>query len=243
MATTLQYSFLRPHTASVSCLCFFSFWLTLQEALGKCDAKVCCLFKIYIKSVFHSFEKARIHRTTKMVNWQLSNISQEFNKSITDMSRHTKHLILTLSLALGWQSKQLDCHSTVFHPNNPLCPTPGPLSACTSTALLSPCGGPASLQSALCWSSSWVTNSYSPAEQDHTCQSKGNTCWRVAMARVATCGLDQGSHWIRLYVLTLKHKDKSRTCIYAYSLCLKRETMFGRCAKEDSQIFVKRKKL
>lgn len=29
-----------------------------------------------------------------------------------------------LSLALGWQSKQLDCHSTVFHPNNPLCPTP-----------------------------------------------------------------------------------------------------------------------
>lgn len=148
-----------------------------------------------------------------------------------------------LSLALGWQSKQLDCHSTVFHPNNPLCPTPGPLSACTPTALLSPCGGPTSLQSALCWSSSWVTNSYSPAEQDHTCQSKGNTCWRVAMARVATCGLDQGSHWIRLHVLTLKHKDKSRTSIYAYSLCLKRETMFGRCAKEDSQIFVKRKKI
>lgn len=126
-----------------------------------------------------------------------------------------------LSLAPGWQSKQLDCHSTVFHPNNPLCPTPGPLSACTPTALLSPCGGPASLQSALCWSSSWVTNSYSPAEQDHTCQSKGNTCWRVAVARVATCGLDQGSHWVRLHVLTLKHKDKSRTCIYvsACSLC------------------------
>lgn len=59
-------------------------------------------------------------------------------------------------------------------------PTPRPLSAHTPTLLLSPCGGPSTLQSAPCASSSGVTRSHSPADQDCTCQCQAYTCCSVS---------------------------------------------------------------
>lgn len=125
-----------------------------------------------------------------MMNWQLSNITDSLESSLslsptqpdTQSTKYWLSQILCLSLVLGWQSKQLDCHSTVFHPDSSSPPTSRPLSARTPTVLLSPCGGPSALQSAPCRSSSRVTSSYSPTEQDRTCQCNGNTCWWLGVS-------------------------------------------------------------
>lgn len=78
---------------------------------------------------FVALEKQELKEPQKW--WTGSSAStqdfQEFTESITDSTRHTKQEIPTLqnlSLVFGWQSKQLDCYSTTFNPDNSPHPPP-----------------------------------------------------------------------------------------------------------------------
>lgn len=123
------------------------------------------------------------------MTWQLSKLTRSFRSSQSLLltqphSQSNKYWLfqsLCLSVVLSWQSKQLDCYSTAFHPDKS-CLHPQ-ASVCTySYIVLSPCGGPSTLQRTACGSSSGVTSSHSPAEQDRTCQCQGNTCWRLGVS-------------------------------------------------------------
>lgn len=170
----------RPHTSTVT-LSSFHFQVTSQEVLGKLMVK----FTLHFEGALHS----SVEKFKEPQKWWTGSVRVSFKSSLsltptqpdTQSIKYWLFQILCLFLVLGWQSKQLDCYGTTFHPDKTPFPTPKPLSAHTPTVLLSPCGGPSTLQRALCGSSSGASSSHSPAEQDRTCQCQANTCWRLGV--------------------------------------------------------------
>lgn len=75
------------------------------------------------------------------MNWQLSGLAGSLKSSLslsptqpdTRSNKYWLFQILCLSLVLGWQSKQLDCYSTAFHPDKP--PSHPRASVCCSYTL------------------------------------------------------------------------------------------------------------
>ncbi len=121
------------------------------------------------------------------MNWQLSGLTSSFKSSLSltrshTLTRHTKQQILTLPDSVPFLGVGL-AEQTAGVPLHRLSSWQAPVcSAHTPRVLLSPCGGPSTLQSAPCGSSSGVTSSHSPAEQDRTCQCQANTCWRLGVS-------------------------------------------------------------
>lgn len=124
----------------------------LQEVSGKLMAKV-------IHHIKKCFSKPRRRKKSKNRKKRCDAIScaltevQRLSPG-TIIGKYWLFQLLCLLFVLGWQSKQLDRHSTGFHPDkiSPLLPPPRTLSA--HTVLLSPCGGPQAHQSRPCGSSS-----------------------------------------------------------------------------------------
>lgn len=103
----------RPHTSTVTSQPF-SLPRNSTGSLGEIDGQVYSVLRIHFESVFHSFGEARIQRTIKMMNWQLSShLFQGVTESITDLTRHTMQQILTLPDPWCWAGKANSWTDTV----------------------------------------------------------------------------------------------------------------------------------
>lgn len=115
-------------------LAFFLFPITITGNIRVLMASISCikdLLWIYFSQLWSS-KHSKNHRNGELAAEGPQRLFQEFIESIrtppdTQSTKYWLFQILCLSLVLGWQSKQLDCHSTVFHPVKPSsAPTPRP---------------------------------------------------------------------------------------------------------------------
>lgn len=118
-------------------LCSFYFWLTLQEISGNRRRALLFIQQIYYMCFFFTaLEKQEFEEPQKWWtgSWATSQTPSRVQRVY--YWHHQTHKAPNIdsfrhrpSLVLDWQSKQLYCHSVVFHPTNPLCPIPRPLLA------------------------------------------------------------------------------------------------------------------
>lgn len=156
----------RDHTPPLSHFSTFH----LQEVSGKRMAKV-------IHRIKKCFSKARRRKKSenRKKRWDaVSRAPTEVHRLSpgTVIGKYWLFQLLCLLFVLGWQSKQLDCHSTGFHPDKipptPFCHPHGPC------LLLQYCflhvGGPRHIKADHVGAPVGVTSSRSPAEQLSTAQ-------------------------------------------------------------------------
>lgn len=115
----------RPHTSTVT-LSSFHFQVTSQEVLGKLMVK----FTLHFEGALHS----SVEKFKEPQKWWTGSVRVSFKSSLsltptqpdTQSIKYWLFQILCLFLVLGWQSKQLDCYGTTFHPDKTPFPTPKP---------------------------------------------------------------------------------------------------------------------
>lgn len=151
----------------------------------------------------------------KDLSWATSQPPSKVHSLPKPDAQRTKYWLFYSSSALGWKTKQLDRHISVFHRDSPSppCPPGFCLLMYQQNGFLH-VGGPSALQrdsvSELRWGDKQL---YGPAEQDRTCLRRGNTCCVWATSALNRVGKAEIDTYIYIY---------THSCVYKKIECLLR---------------------